>query len=42
MNKKGLSDMMRYFIIAIVVIILLFGLLMCATIGGMPKGIGGG
>ena len=42
MNKKGLSDMMRYFIIAIVVIILLFGLVMCATLGGMPKGIGGG
>jgi hypothetical protein len=42
MNKKALSDIMRWFIIGTIVIILLFVMLMCATIGGMPKGTGGG
>jgi len=42
MNKKGLSDLMRYFIIFIIVIILLFGLVMCATLGGFGKLTGGG
>ena len=42
LNKKGLSDMMRYFIIAVVIIILLFGMIMCATLGGFSKLSGGG
>jgi uncharacterized membrane protein YhdT len=42
MSKKGLSDIMRWFFIAVVVIILLFVMVMCATLGGMPKGMGGG
>jgi hypothetical protein len=42
LNKKALSDMMRYFIIAVVIIILLFGLVMCATLGGFGKLTGGG
>lgn len=41
-NKKGLSDIMRYFIIAVVVIILLFGMIMCGTLGGFGKLTGGG
>jgi hypothetical protein len=40
-NKKGLSDIMRYFIIFIVVIILLFGMLMCGTLGGCGRLTGG-
>jgi preprotein translocase subunit SecE len=36
-NKKGMSDMLRYFVIITVVVVVLFVLLMIATLGGCDQ-----